>query len=69
LSIEVHINGRTYSGKEVLERLKNIPEDVLKERPDMINWDEIFDSKPEGATAADGHYYLDENGERHWIDY
>ena len=70
MSIEVHINGKKYSGKEVLEKLKNIPKDVLKERPDMINWDEIFDSKPEGhVEMIDGHYYIDENGERQWIDY
>mgnify|MGYP003111838324 CR=1 FL=1 len=69
MSSIVEINGKTYTGAEVIEKLKNIPKDVLERRPDMINWDEIFDGKPEGATSMDGHYYVDENGERQWIDY
>ena len=65
----ININGKDYSPRELSEILKNIPKDVIRERPEMINWDEIFDGRPEGATSQDGHYYTDENGERQWIDY
>jgi len=66
----ININGKNYSPKQLSEIFKNLPKDVIRNNPDMINWDEVFDSKPEEAVEmVDGHYYLDENGERQWIDY
>ena len=55
--------------KEIVNNLEGL-EDVIKYNPDMIDWDNLFDQKPKGAVEMrDGHYWQDENGERHWIDY